>query len=188
MKERILISVLSSILGAFIFFLVASSLGVFEKILTDSNLHELARKVVDEDKYRNVILEQMVKSGKFRGNKGELGPQGVQGVPGPGCATIGVVSRDVGIYYGVPRPQGRYYLASKEITVSYTIEVPVPEGARIIGAWYEPHGNIHSLHKFDVIRIARIPNDNNHIRLSLNGDSAGSMKIGINVLYQIPFG
>ncbi|MES9851982.1 MAG: hypothetical protein ABW170_09135 [Candidatus Thiodiazotropha sp. L084R] len=85
MKD-VLIGVISAALGGIVVFLGSSSMGLFEKKLTDSQIQEVSKSIVDIESTRNVLLEKMSKSEKFRGPKGErgeIGERGNEGPPGP---------------------------------------------------------------------------------------------------------
>jgi hypothetical protein len=83
MFEKIAIAVVSSLVTAVVGFLVANSMGVFEKQLSDSQVQEVARALVNGENHRRVILDTMKESGEFEGPKGDQGPTGERGLPGP---------------------------------------------------------------------------------------------------------
>lgn len=82
MKE-ILIGVVSSIIGGLIVFIVSSSLGLYEKVLTDRQVEAVTRSFVDDKDSMNTLLNKMAKDGKFKGDEGEVGPKGPEGPVGP---------------------------------------------------------------------------------------------------------
>ncbi len=59
MKRDIIIGVISSLVGALIAFLASSAFGLFEKTITDSQVRELASTIVDQEQYRNVLLDNI---------------------------------------------------------------------------------------------------------------------------------
>ena len=86
MKREILIGVVSSLLTAFVAVVLSTGMGLFEKTLSDSQIQEVAKLVVDTDNYRQVLLGHMKNSRDFvgpPGEKGDKGEAGIQGVPGP---------------------------------------------------------------------------------------------------------
>ncbi|GAA6138185.1 hypothetical protein NBRC116583_19320 [Arenicella sp. 4NH20-0111] len=92
MAKEIIIAIVSSILGALVAFLASSSLGLFEKELSDTQVRKIASIVVNEKNHRNVILDNMDASGNFKGPQGRAGPQGIQGIPGPGIKALAILT------------------------------------------------------------------------------------------------
>ena len=82
MKRDIVIAVVSSAATLFLAWIVGSSIGLFEKTISDTQVHGMARKIVDDQDYRDVLLQKMSESGHFKGKRGEVGPPGPQGVEG----------------------------------------------------------------------------------------------------------
>jgi len=82
MKE-LLFGILGALLGAVALFVGGNSFGWFSKEISDSQLQEVSRLVVDEPKLRSTLLSKMKESGNFVGPKGETGKQGAQGPRGP---------------------------------------------------------------------------------------------------------
>lgn len=91
MKKDIMVGVISAMFGALIVFIVSSSLGLFNKTISDSQIQEIAKLIVDKESYRDVILEKMVKSKEFIGPKGDVGPQGKTGSPGKSDQDKGII-------------------------------------------------------------------------------------------------
>lgn len=82
MGKEIVVGVLSSIVTAIIMFLVGSSIGVFEKKLTNVQVAAVAGDIIENKDLRNSLILLMEKSGKFKGEKGDQGKRGEQGIQG----------------------------------------------------------------------------------------------------------
>lgn len=109
-------------------FLASSSLGLFEKTLTESQIQEVSRSFVDNKDTSATLLKKMAESGKFVGNKGEMGPPGPEGKEGPpGPATW---------------PKGEYCILSPKWG-------KCPAGFKNVGNFYAcfPNGLTHIGHK-----------------------------------------
>jgi hypothetical protein len=76
MKKEVIIGVIGALIGALVIFLGGSAFGLYTKTMTDSQIQEVSRLIVDEGKYREVLLAKMEASKKF------IGSQGLQGIPG----------------------------------------------------------------------------------------------------------
>ncbi|MGH1460960.1 MAG: hypothetical protein ACRBB6_02875 [Neptuniibacter sp.] len=66
MGNEVKIGIISGVLTTIVLGAGASYLGVFEKKLTDSQIQEVARLIVDDHPIRETLLEKMEKSGKFK--------------------------------------------------------------------------------------------------------------------------
>jgi len=82
MKKDVIVGVIGALIGALFIFLAGSAFGLFTKKMTDTQLEEVSRLIVDEEKYRKVLLKKMKESEKFKGPQGLQGKQGVQGNKG----------------------------------------------------------------------------------------------------------
>lgn len=83
MVKEITIAVISSLIGALIAFLGSGAMGLYEKNITVSQIQGVAENIVNNNNYRNAIIDQMAKSGLFKGTKGDVGPNGEVGPSGP---------------------------------------------------------------------------------------------------------
>lgn len=92
MNREIMIAAVSAAISAVLTFALTVGVGlstdVIKKTITESQLSELSRRIVDEQRYRKVLLEHMRDSGDFRGNTGPEGPTGDVGPPGPNRALV----------------------------------------------------------------------------------------------------
>ena len=80
MKRDIIIGLVSAVAGGILTLALSGLMGIFDKTITESQLNAVARKIVDIQDRRDVLLGYMEESGLF---KGERGPQGVEGAQGP---------------------------------------------------------------------------------------------------------
>ena len=83
MKKEIIIAIVGASAGVILTLAFGGSMDIFEKKLTDSQLNEVASKVVDLRARRDVLLTYMEKSGNFKGERGPRGDEGPQGLRGP---------------------------------------------------------------------------------------------------------
>ena len=83
MKRQLTIALVSAAIGAFLSLSISALMGVFEKTLTESQLNDISRKIVDEQSRRDVLLQYMSQSSHFRGEPGNRGAQGLEGPQGP---------------------------------------------------------------------------------------------------------
>jgi hypothetical protein len=91
MVKQILISVVSSVLGALAAFLGSAAFGLYEKSISASQVEDVASTLVNREAHRDVILTHMANSGRFVGERGETGEQGP---PGPrGVFLLGTEQR-----------------------------------------------------------------------------------------------
>ena len=88
MSKEITIALVSSVASAALVFIASGAMGLYDKEIKDSQIHEVAFEVVNEAKYRNTIIDKMNESGDFvgatgvPGNVGNKGDKGDKGVPG----------------------------------------------------------------------------------------------------------
>jgi len=95
MFREITISVVSGAIGALLMFFGSATSGYFEKYIADTQVQLLSKQIVNEDQYRNVLLDKMAKdeNKRFKGEEGEKGEQGIpgpQGVPGKPALMVAV--------------------------------------------------------------------------------------------------
>lgn len=81
-RRDILVGVVSASATSLLFLIVGSIFGFFEKSITDSQLVEVSRLIIDEERYRDVLIRKMDESGRFVGPIGPRGEQGLQGIEG----------------------------------------------------------------------------------------------------------
>jgi len=118
-KKEITIGILSTLGGAIIMFSVSSAMGLFEKQLSDSQLNELAQKMIDVKSYRSVLLNEMKKSSVFKGEQGERGPKGIEGPQGPrGSQGVAGPTGPTGArgIQGIPGPNKNLFCETTERT------------------------------------------------------------------------
>ena len=88
MKKEIGIAVVSTVLGALLTFLGANSLGLLTKTLSETQLRDLSRLIVDDESVRSTLIDKLHASDRFRGAQGEKGnarspgPRGQKGEKG----------------------------------------------------------------------------------------------------------
>ena len=73
---------LPAAIGGIVVFLGAAGMGLLNKEITDSQLVELSKKIVNTVALREVLLSNMAKDEKFKGPKGDQGSQGPIGPKG----------------------------------------------------------------------------------------------------------
>lgn len=83
MTKEIIVAVVAALVGSLITVVISASVGLFEKRISDSQIEEVSRVIIDEQSLRGVLLDRMRASGEFQGAVGLRGPQGERGAPGP---------------------------------------------------------------------------------------------------------
>ena len=83
MKKEIIIAIVGAAAGVILTLTFGASMDILEKTLTDSQLNEVAIKIVDLPARRDVLLRYMEDSSKFKGERGPRGDEGPQGLRGP---------------------------------------------------------------------------------------------------------
>ncbi len=81
MKE-ISITIVSSLLSAFILFVILQSMGFLQKEVADSQIQEIAFDIVNKEKYRSVLVDKMKLNKEFKGQTGDKGNRGDKGLKG----------------------------------------------------------------------------------------------------------
>lgn len=82
MMRDIIVAAVSAIVTGLIGFAGANAIGLFKTKVSDSQLVEVARQIVDDQRSRETLIQRMNDSGKFVGPPGPTGPQGSRGVQG----------------------------------------------------------------------------------------------------------
>lgn len=75
MKEHIVGAIIGAIVGGLAALFASSSMGLYEKQLTEGQLSKLASKIVDEPEYRDVLLKKIAESKLLESQKIDPKPQ-----------------------------------------------------------------------------------------------------------------
>jgi len=68
----------SLVFGALITYFIGQFTNLFETTVTASQLNTIARKIVDEEDYRKVLIDEIRNDKNFKGDKGEVGEPNVE--------------------------------------------------------------------------------------------------------------
>ena len=94
MKEKIIISVVSSCLGAILAFIGGYAFNLFEVKIKETQIEAVASEIVNGEVYRNVLIRKMNDSNLFIGLQG---PQGIEGPLGETGSTADICNRIVAL-------------------------------------------------------------------------------------------
>ncbi len=91
-KNQVITAVASSILTALLVAGIGIYFDAFEKKLSEVQVSEVANELAEGPK-RDLLIDQMARGGKFKGDKGDPGPKGDQGIPSSPTNVVSTFSK-----------------------------------------------------------------------------------------------